>query len=96
VKVTGISSSLVRRQLLRLSQVDLWRVGAVFFLCCFVLSTVSFLMLEGTYKQVKDIVYRQQADIIKEQSQIILQQDQAIRELTGDNSTRSLKAPPTY
>jgi len=82
---------------MKLWPMDWWRIGAVFFLGCFIVSVLFFLMLQRTYEQTKDIVYRQQTEIIDEQARIIRQQDQALRDLIADNTTAPLpRVPPVY
>jgi hypothetical protein len=87
-------SSLFWREAAKLGPLNYWRMGAIFFLGCFMISVLFFIALQNTYVQVKDVVYRQQTEIIDEQSRIIQQQDQAIRELTGDNTTVAVPRLP--
>lgn len=97
VKAIGTRLGDFKRQVEAFRQLDLWRVVAVFFLVCFLLSVLSFLMLQQTYDQVKDIVFHQQTEIIAEQSRIIRQQDQALRDLIGDDAATPLeKVYPIY
>ena len=63
-----------------------WRMATIFFFGCFVISILCYLMLETTYMDAKILACTQQTEIIDVQSSIIRQQDQIIRELTGDST----------
>ncbi len=64
-----------------------WHMATIFFIGCFIISILCFLMLETTYQDARDLAYKQQTEIIDIQRTIITIQNQMIRQLSGDNAT---------
>lgn len=75
------------KQIVESWHLNYWRMATIFFIGCFIVSILCFLMLETTYENAKDLAYRQQSDIIDIQGTIITLQNQMIKELNGDNTT---------
>ncbi len=71
-----------------------WCVGTVCLATCCLLLLLDFLMLQNTYELAKNVMGKQQTDIIETQNAIIKQQGQIIQELTGGSPPVPAQSKP--
>ncbi len=71
-----------------------WCVGMVCLGVCTLALLMDFLMLQNTYDLAKDVMWRQQTEIIDTQNAIIKQQSQMIEQLTGGTPSMPAQSKP--